>query len=76
MENFDLKILPSKNKKWSHANHVMDFGQKLVGNLRRDQIWSMWIYKGYKITLLKVRDKKIYFVKCKGRFERFSLKLT
>ena len=37
----------------------MDSGKELVGNLGRDQIWSMWIYKGRKITLLKVRDGKI-----------------
>ena len=46
-------------KKWSHARHVMNSGQKLVGNLGRNQIWPMWICKGRKITLLKVRDKKI-----------------
>ena len=52
----------------------MDSGKELVGNLGRDQIWSMWIYKGWKITLLKVKDEKSYFIKYEGRFEQFSLK--
>ena len=36
-------------KKWSHASHMVDSDQKLVGNLGRDQIWSMWICKGRKL---------------------------
>ena len=58
-------------KKWSHISHVMDSGKNLIGNLGRDQIWSMWIYKGHKITLLKVMDEKNHLVKCEGHFERF-----
>ena len=34
----------------------------------------MWICKGYKITLLKMRDEKSYFAKCEGCFERFFQK--
>ena len=33
----------------------------------------MWICKGHKIILLKVRDEKSHLVKCDGHFERFSL---
>ena len=59
-------------KKWSHTRHVMNSGQKLVGNLGRSQIWPMWLCKGYKITLLKVGDETNYFTKFEGRFEWFS----
>ena len=31
----------------------------------------MWIYKGRKIILLKVKDEKSHFAKCKGCFEQF-----
>ena len=59
-------------QKWSCARHVIDFNQKLVEHLDKDQIWPMWIFKGRKITLLKVKDEKSYFTKCEGYFERFS----
>ena len=53
---------------------MTNFSQKFGGNLSRDQIWSMWICKGCKNTLLKVRDEKNHFTKCEKRFERFFQK--
>ena len=42
-------------KKWSRARYVVDSDKKLV----KDQIWLMQIYKGCKITFLKIRVEKI-----------------
>ena len=63
-------------KKWSRARHMVDSDQKLVRNLDRNKIWLIWICKWCKITLLKVRDEKCYFVKCEGLFEWFSYNST
>ena len=53
---------------------MVDSGKKLVRNLGRDQIWSIWICKERKITLLKVRDEKSNLVKYEERFEWFFQK--
>ena len=52
---FDNFIL----KKWSCAIHVVNSSKKLVENLDKDQNWSMSIYKGCEITLIKIRDEKV-----------------
>ena len=54
----------------------MDFDQKLVRNIGKDQIWPIWICKKQKITLLKMRDKINYFTKYERHFERFFLKIN
>ena len=68
--NFYLTILSLKNDHMQGTWWILI--KKLVENLNRDQIWSMWICKGRKNTFLKVRDEKNYFTKYEGYFEQFS----
>ena len=50
----------------------MDSDKKLFENLDRDQIGLMWICKGCKIILLKVRDKKIILQNVRDVLNDFS----
>ena len=52
-----------------------DFRLKSDRNLSRDQNLWTWIYKGYKVNILKVNDEKIYLTKCERHFEWFFLKI-